>query len=118
MPIVRVPLTFGKGCGAAQFFPGYYGIMLNGDGRYGVFMPGPQEVIDATGIAAGYRVVAACRHVDVPVIATTNGTDTKIYQLVTTWVLLATISSRVVAGPQALVSFNSVIAVAFGRVNP
>ena len=116
--IVPIDITFGKGCGASQYHKGYYGLMLNGDGRYNVFMPGPQEVADLTGIAAGFRVVAFCLHVDVPLLAATDGTDTKIYQLATTWVEVANIASRVVAGPQALVSFNSVVAVAFGRVNP
>lgn len=114
-----VGISFGKGAGADTFSPGHYGIMLNGDGRYNVFHHGPQEVVDLTGIDATYYVVASCRHVDVPVCAATDGTNTKIYQRqTTTWATIATINSRVVAGPQALVSFNSVLAVGFGRVNP
>lgn len=116
--LVPIKLTFGKGAGAAQYHEGYYGLCLNGDCRYGYFMAGPQEVADLTGIAAGFRVVAMTRHVDVPVLAATDGTDTRIYQLATTWVQIAAITGRVVAGPQALVSFNSVLAVGFGRVNP
>lgn len=116
--LIVLPLTFGKGCGAAQFHKGHYGICLNGDCRYGYFMPGPQEIADLTGIASGYRVVAWARHVDVPVIATTNGTNTKIYQRTTIWDEIADIASRVVAGPQALISFNSVLAVGFGSANP
>ena len=115
---------FGQGAGAATFHQGYYGICLNGDCRFNFFMPGPREVVDLTGIAAGYRVVAECRHrdfltgqtADLPTIATTNNTDTKIYQLSTTWRLAATITSRV-ATANGLVSFKNVLAVAFGSGN-
>lgn len=123
MPLERKhPLSlklggFGNGCGATHWAPGWYGICLNGDCSDGYFRPGPREVADATGIAAAFRVVAACLHVNVWHLATTDGTDTKIYQLDTTWKVIATITSRV-ATYNGLVSFNSVLAVAFGSANP
>src|SRR3990167_8288582 len=109
--------TFGRGCGAPVYRQGFYALCLNGDCSDGYFKPGPREAADATGIPAGFRVVAACLHVNVWHLATTNGTDTKILQLDTTWKTIATITSRV-ATYNGLVSFNSVLAVAFGSANP
>lgn len=101
---------FGLGMGAIKFKPGYYLIGENFDARYGG--PGPREAIDLTGIATGFRVISWCKHVDVPVVATTNGTDTKIYQrLASTWGLLATLANRK-ALPNGLISFKNVLAIA------
>ena len=114
LPTNYLRLSFGKGCGADRFEPGFYGLGENVNCEYGEAQPGPREVVDVTGIAAGYRVKAMCWHAGGLFIATDNGTDTKIYRQETTWVLAATISAATVAGPYALVSFNSVLAVALG----
>ncbi|GEM_PF-3926180 len=106
---------FGRGFGASKYAPGFYGICVNGDCSESFFMPGPREVVDLTGIAAGFRVIKAVKHVNVWMLATTNGTDTKIYRQETTWVVRATIASRVATD---MVSFKSVLAVAFGSTNP
>ncbi len=107
---------FGNGAGATKFSPNWYGIALNADCSEGYAMPGPREEVDATGIPAGFRVVAACLHVNGWHLAVTDSTDTKILQLDTTWKTIATITSRV-ATYNGLVSYNSVLAVAFGSAN-
>ena len=104
---------FHAGALAKRWKPGFYNIGRNFDGRYGI--PGPREVADLTGIAAGYRIICIIKSFDIPIAVTTNSTDTRIYRKETTWVLRATISSRVATDA---ISFNNVIAVALGSSNP
>ena len=98
------------GAGALKARPGAYQIASNWDGRFGC--PGPREVADLTGIASGYRVIKIIKSFDINIAVTTNGTDTKVYRKETTWVVRATISSRVATDA---VSFKNVIAIAFGE---
>lgn len=70
---------FRYGIGAAEHVPGYCAIALNYDTAYDC--PGPREVVDRTGIAAGYRVYKEINHADVPWLLTYNGTNTRIYRL-------------------------------------
>ena len=104
---------FPLGAGALSARPGAYQIAEDWDGRFGI--PGPREVADLTGIAAGYRVVKILKSVDINIAVTTNGTDTKVYRKETTWVVRATISTRVATDA---VAFKGVLAVALGSSNP
>ena len=99
------------GAGAYDHVPGYYSVMQNADGRWGAVIPGPREVVDRTGIAAGFRVRKQIRHADTQVLLATDGTDTRIYRQETTWVQKAAIVAAVGID---LVSYNAVLAVSFG----
>lgn len=113
IPLGACPL----GAGALTFRPGAYQIASNWDGRFGI--PGPREVADMTGIAAGYRVYQMLRHADTLFAITSNGTDTKVYREESdAWALKATITSRVPFGPQSAVSFKNVLAIGFTGGNP
>lgn len=115
-PVLLELDDFSLGCGADRYVPGFYGICTNGDCRSGLFMPGPREEVDLTGIAANFRIIKAVRHADVVVLATTDGTDTRIYRLEAgAWAQKVAIVARVATDA---ISFNSVYGVAFGRVNP
>ena len=73
---------FGGGLGEHTHDPNGngYDLMTNGDSRWSEVIPGPLEVADMTGIAAGYYVVDWLKHNDVNIVATTNGTDTQIFR--------------------------------------
>ena len=108
---------FHLGCGSRHFRPGYYLMGSNFDGRYGG--PGPRQVADRTGIAAGYRVRQMIKHGDVNFLLTTNGTHTNIYTLSAgNWALAGaanpTFSNLVGTG---MVSFKDVLAVGFNTSN-
>ena len=108
---------FHLGCGSLRFRPGYYLIGRNFDGRYGG--PGPREVADRTGIAAGYRVRQMIKHGDLDFLLATNGTHTNIYTLSAgNWALAGaanpTFSNLVGTG---MVSFKDVLAVGFNTSN-
>ncbi len=111
-PLTRFPM----GCGLMDARPGGYQLASNFDGRYGI--PGPREVADLTGIAANFRVYQILKHADTNVAITSDGTDTKVYRVETTWVLKATISTRVPTGPQCAVSFKGILAIGFTGGNP
>ena len=81
--LIPIRFRFGGGVGGFEHDPkkpDICAVMTNGDDRFGYLMPGPRETVDMPGIAAGYRVVAQCKHNDVNCIATTNSTDSKIYR--------------------------------------
>lgn len=113
--IIGGAASFLGGAGAQTYRPGFYQIATNWDGRYGI--PGPREVVDLTGIAAGFRVYQMLKHADTNVAITSDGTDTKVYRLETTWVEKATITARVPTGDGCAVSFKAVLAIAFGSAN-
>ena len=74
--------------------------------RFGEVIPGPLEVVDMTGIAAGYYFLDQIKHNGVNIQATTNGTDTRVYrEEASAWVLKATFAG-VVAGSHCLLSFH------------
>lgn len=109
------PITFPHfafGAGAWEHAPGYYAIGLNFDGEIGG--PGPREVVDMTGIAAGYRVKKRIQHGDVDWLLTYNGTDTRVYRVESSaWVNKS--GSRFVSIEGLdIVSFGDVVAVGFG----
>lgn len=102
---------FGAGAGIAT--EGFYEIAENWDGRFNI--PGPAEVVDLTGIAAGYRVIKMLKSFDIDIVVTTNSTNTKVYRKETTWVERASIASRVATDA---ISFKNIIAIAFSGGNP
>lgn len=113
-PRLEIP-HFGYGCGAYHNVPGFYAIALNADCSGGWVMPGPREVAEMTGIAAGYRVKKIVRHIDILTALTYNGTNTNIYRVESgAWVLKAQIAS--VEGTD-IVSFKGYVAVALGPSN-
>ena len=71
---------FANGAGAFYHADGYYAVAAGADCRWGPAIPGPREVVDLPGIAAGFRVRASVRHNDVMIRGATNGTDTKLYR--------------------------------------
>ena len=110
---------FGRGCGSFAHVPGFYALALAADNRFGYVMPGPREEADITGVAQNFRTVDHTIHNGVDWIATTDGTDTKVYRRLAgspdTWVLKRT-STTAVAGPHCLVSLDGVIACFLGSV--
>lgn len=103
---------FGYGCGAFRHHDGYYALALNGDLRSGWFQPGLREVVDLTGIAAGYRIKKIIKHGDVNFALTYNPAvaATKVYRVETTWVEHLNVAAQ---EGFDLVSFKDVIAVSF-----
>lgn len=119
--LIQVKYRFGRGLGYFDHEEGGVAILTNGDDRFGYLMPGPREVADMTGIAANFRVVAFTKHNDVNMIATTDGTDTKVYREESSaWVEKLEVLAAV-AEPDALVSFHdgtdSIIAVGLGTAD-
>ena len=103
---------FGDGCGAFRQKPGVYGIAVNADCRAGYIAPGPREVADMTGIAAGYRVRKVIKHGDVNMAITYNGTDSRVYrEEASAWVLKETVAG---AAATDITSFKDVVAVGYG----
>ena len=83
-----------------------YAIATNCDTRWNDLQPGPLEVADMTGIAAGYYVVDWLKHNDVNIAVTTNGTNTIVYREETSvWATKATFNG-IAAGPHCLLSFH------------
>ena len=117
--LVPVTFRFGGGIGAFEHDskrPDVGAVMTNGDDRFGYLMPGPREVVDRTGIAAGFRVIDHVKHNDVDILATTDGTDTKVYRMEGgVWALKETVASKVCT---CVVSMhdgtNSILAVGYG----
>ena len=105
---------FHLGAGAFYHSPFFYAICLNGDCRYGTFQPGPREVVDLTGIAAGFRVRKAHKttHDKVWWLATTDGTDSRIYRRESgAWALKETVTGAVCTD---IISFEGAVAVFYG----
>ena len=111
---------FSKGCGHFDHVDGGYSVGTNVNTMYGSAIPGPLESVDRTGIAAGFRVIKKVRHNDVPCLATTDSTDTKIYRLESAvWALKATFSANATDVCTDMVSFtdaagNSTLIIFFG----
>jgi len=93
-----------------------YAITTNAITRFGGLLNGLKEVVDMTGIAAGYRVIKQIKHNDVNIRITWNGTNSRVYREESgAWALKETVSS---ARAWDIVSFhdgtNSILAVAYG----
>ncbi len=96
----------GGGLGAWLHVDDGYAIGTNLDSRFGDALPGPLEVADMTGVAAGFYTVSRCTHNGVNIKVTTNGADTKVYRQVGgAWVLPSAASTF--AG--AVATYNGVL---------
>ncbi len=111
-------LGFSGGLGAKAHVPGSgsYAIGTNCQTRFGGMLNGLKEVVDPTGIAAGFRIIKQIKHNDVDVRITWDGTDSRIYRLeAAVWALKETV---VAARCRDVVSFNdgtnSILAWCFG----
>lgn len=118
--VLSLKFRFGGGIGAFEYDPKnptVNAIFKNCDDRFGYLMPGPSIALDMTGIAANFRVVWQCKHNDVNFVATTDGTDSKIYREESSlWALKETVAAAVATW---IGSFHdgtdSIVAVGYGK---
>lgn len=117
--IVGGAAGWSRGAGALKAQPGAYQIATNWDGRFGI--PGPREVADLTGIAAGFRVIKILKHADTNVAIATDGTTTRVYRKETTWVSKvdqldggASSEDAITGAATDAISFKNVLAIARG----